>query len=214
MSHKREQRVPVLRIVTGAAVFAIALLSCGGNSPGNPGATPSTQAAAICNCVPSAPASVDVRHAAKHVPLPDVAPQPLTVATMLTWPQSPIPASDAPRTGRELQLFQIQNAFVQLVWLVGSDCDINMEIADSADKSAPRAIVETPVDPEYCPNREQEVTQLATHGITLSNAQQELNPPLLATVVGLAFQDLPHSTRGTQFVQTIWELHPAVVTLH
>jgi hypothetical protein len=41
-----------------------------------------------------------------------------------------------------LQLFQIQNAFLQPVWLVGSDCDIHMEIADTAHKTAPRVIVE------------------------------------------------------------------------
>jgi hypothetical protein len=131
---------------------------------------------------------------------------------MLTWPQSPIPAPDAPRAGRELQLFQM-NAFVQVVFLVGTDCDIHMEIADSADKTAPRVIVETPVDSEYCPARYQLVTKLAQHGVTLSGAPQELNPPLPAIVLGLAFEDLPHANRGSSFVQTLWEIHPAVVTL-
>jgi hypothetical protein len=132
---------------------------------------------------------------------------------MLTWPQSPEPAPDAPRTGRELQLFQFQ-VFVQLVWLVGSDCDIHMEIADTADKTAPRVIAETPVDSEYCQAREQLVSALAARGITLSGARQELDPPLPATVLGLAFEDLSHPNRGTSFVQSLWEIHPAIVTLH
>ncbi len=133
---------------------------------------------------------------------------------MLTWPQSPVPAPDAPRTGRELQLFQISNAYVQLVWLVGTDCDIHMEIADTPSKTAPRVIIETPVDSEYCMARELIVSQLAAHGITLTNSRQELNPPLPATITGLAFEDLPHTTRGTSLVQTLWELHPAVVNFH
>lgn len=132
---------------------------------------------------------------------------------MLTWPQEPVPGPEAPRTGRELQLFQIQNAFVQLVFLVGTDCDIHMEIADSADKTAPRVIVETPVDSEYCQAREQLVSALAARGITLNGARQELNPAIPATVLGLAFEDLPHSTRGSSFVQSLWEIHPAIVTL-
>ena len=50
------------------------------------------------------------------------------------------------------------------------------------------------------------VTQLATHGITLSEARQELNPALPVTVPGMALEDLPHSTRLTSLVQTLWEL--------
>jgi hypothetical protein len=126
----------------------------------------------------------------------------------------PVPSPEASRTGRELRLFQIPKAFLQLVWLVDSDCDIHMEIADTADKTAPRVIVETPVDSEYCPAREQLVSQLAAHGISLSTARQELSPPLEITVVGLPFEDLPHSNRGTSLVQSLWELHPAVVTIH
>ena len=168
----------------------------------------------ICHCVPSAPASKDLRHAEKHVRLPNGNPQPLTVATMLTWPQSPPPGRDTPRSRRELQLFQIRKAFLQLAWLVHSDCDIHMEISDTPSKTAPRVIVETPVDHEYCPAREQVVSRLAAHGIRLSGARQELKPPLRITVVGLAFEDPPHSNRGSSLVHSFWELHPAIVTVH
>jgi hypothetical protein len=215
MTQRQELSRAVRWLLTGAATFICVMLSCGGNTgPASPQNSGSAQPPdpTVCQCTPSS--SEDVRHAAKHVPLPNDTPELITVATMLGWPQNPIPSADAPRSGRELQLFQIANAYLQLVWLVGSDCDIHVEISDTPDKSAPRAIVETPMDSEYCQAREQLVSSLAAQGITLSPARQELSQPLAATVTGLAFEDLPHSTRGTPQVQTLWELHPATVSIH
>jgi hypothetical protein len=181
--------------------FAAIIWSCGGSSD-------------ICNCTPTAPASVDFRHDQKHVPLPGGVPQEITVATILSWPQFPIPANDAPRTGRELQLFHVSQAFVQLAWQVPSDCDLHMEISATADKSAPRVIVETPVDSEYCFSRRSFVSALNAHGISLARSLQtaELPVAIPAQVTGLAFHDFNHP-RGSAAVQTVWELHPAVVTL-
>jgi hypothetical protein len=100
---------------------------------------------------------------------------------------------------------------VQFVWVFTGDCDVHLEISDSPDKKAPRVIVETPVDGEYCNARQTIQQQLAVNGVTLATSGQEINP-LPVQVLGLAFQDKRHQ-RGTQSVATIWELHPAIVTV-
>ncbi len=203
--------------------LAYALMSCGGSSGsnnansaagGNPNNAQSVDAAmqAICNCTPDEPASTDYRHNEKHVGLPGSSGQTITVAEILGWPQGPDPAFDAPRTGRELQEFVIPQAWLQFAWVNPGDCDIHFEISDVQDKTAPRMIVETPVDGEYCSARQNIVQQLGAHGFILNTNSGEINPPLKAQVVGLAFQDSNHP-RGTQFVATVWELHPAIVTL-
>jgi hypothetical protein len=139
-----------------------------------------------------------------------------TVSQMLAWPVNPVP-DGTPRSGRELQVFEIATAYVQFAGTNPGDCDIHVEISQTADKTAPRVIVEIPgqipTDNEYCPARQSLQTALAPHGVTLNGAGQELDPALPADVVGLAFQDFEH-TRGTKFVATTWELHPAIVTLH
>ena len=186
------------------------LLSCGGHQS-QVGQTPLD----LCNCTASAPDSEDFRHNQKHVPLPNIAAQNITVATMLTWPQTPVPAANAPRSGRELQLFHIGSAFVQRTFEVLSDCDVHLEISDVADKGAPRAIAEIPSDAEYCQTRQNFQAQLAAHNVTIGTDQSlgEVNPALPIDITGLAFEDEPHSTRGSALVKTIWELHPAKVTL-
>jgi hypothetical protein len=167
----------------------------------------------VCNCSPSASSSTDYRTAAKHILLPSQTPLEITVSDLLNFPLiSPQPAFDAPRTGRELNLYHISTAYVQFVRLVGSDCDVHVEISATPDKNAPRVIVETPRNGTYCAARLNLMLQLNKRGVIIHEAGQELNPPLTAQVVGLAFQDTPH-TRGTPQVATIWELHPAIVSL-
>ena len=167
----------------------------------------------LCNCSPTAPSSTDYRTAAKHLLLPSQTPTEITVRDLLNFPLiQPQPAFHAPRTGRELNLFHISTAYVQFVRLVGSDCDVHVEISDTPDKNAPRAIVETPRNGTYCAARLNLMLQLNKRGIVIDDGGQELNSPLAAQVVGLAFQDTPHK-RGTPMVATVWELHPAIVTL-
>lgn len=188
---------------TGALALALFLGpgSCGGGSTD------------ICNCVPDKPDSEDFRHAEKHVPIPAITPIETTVADILTWATAANIPDNTPRSGRELQVYHIANAFVQFVALNPGDCDIHTEIAQTADKTAPRVIVETPVDSEYCTARRSLESQLASHNVSITAVGQEVNPALPAEVVGLAFQDFEH-TRGTPLVATTWEIHPAIVTLH
>jgi hypothetical protein len=184
-------------LLAAAILFPVAL-SCGGGD--------------ICDCNPQTPVSQQYRSAAKHIRLPDGTPQDITVSTMLQWPQSPNPDFHAARTGRELQLFHIHKAYLQNLGLDKGDCDLHFSISDTPDKNAPRAIVETPVDAEYCSARRVIQSQLAQHGITLdADHGGELATPLPVQVVGLAFHDFNHD-RPRPFATT-WELHPAIITL-
>lgn len=179
--------------------------SCGGHSE---------KQSDLCLCAPTEPSSLDYRTDAKHVDLPAGTPTEITVAGVINFAQGPAPAFGAPRSGRELQLFHIAHAFAQLVWLNPGDCDVHVEISDTADKAAPRMIVETPHMASFCPARQQLAAQINAHHLFIDTNRQELDPPLPAEVMGLAFQDEPHSTRGSALVATVWELHPATVTLH
>ena len=91
---------------------------------------------------------------------------------------------------------------------------MHFEISDTPDKNAPRVIVETPSDAEYCSSRQQLAAGLASgEGLTIGSGKlQEVTPPIPAEVVGLAFLDFEHH-RGSKHVATTWELHPAIVTL-
>ena len=59
----------------------------------------------LCKCLPIEPDLADYRHLAKHVPIPDVPIQVVTVTTILVWAQDPLIPPDAPRSGRELEVF-------------------------------------------------------------------------------------------------------------
>ena len=67
----------------------------------------------FANARPIEPDILDFRHLAKHVPIPGIAAQEIGVDTILSWTQDVIVAPDAPRTGRELQMFHVATAFLQ-----------------------------------------------------------------------------------------------------
>lgn len=168
----------------------------------------------ICNCLPVEPDYADYRHVAKHVPLPNVTPQEISVADILAWNQGiPVLPPDAPRSGRELQLFHVAHAYLQNASVNAADCDVHLEISDVPDRTAPRVVVETPVDSEYCSARKNIQTQLSQHGFRLDATHGgDLPQALPAEVTGMAFEDFEHN-RGSAEVSTLWELHPATVTL-
>ena len=166
----------------------------------------------LCKCLPLEPDIADYRHAAKHVPIPNMVAQDVSVAIILTWPEDLFIPPDAPRSGRELEVFHIANAFLQKASVNALDCDVSMEISETADKNSPRMIVETPVDSEYCSARQNLQAQLKQHGFRLDSQHGgELPQALSVDVLGMAFEDFEHN-RGP--VATVWELHPAIVTLH
>ncbi len=203
-------------MVLSAALFMVLALSCGGGG-GTPGMNRSASLANpvnqdICNCTPTESPTEDYRHDAKHVGLSGPTGTVITVGDILAWEVGSDPGANAPRTGRETQMFFIAHAYAQFAQIVGVDCDIHVEISDTPDKGAPRVIVETPIDPEYCDARRALKTALLAHGFTLSTDSGEIDPPIPISVLGLAFHDFEH-VRGTALVATPWELHPAVITV-
>jgi hypothetical protein len=188
-------------------VLAILILSCAGSDLGF------VQPKDICNCLPIEPDIADYRHNAKHVPIPNMAAEEVTVEIILSWQQDVFVPPDAPRTGRELRVFHVARGFVQNASINSADCDIHIEISQTADRNAPRVIVETPIDNGYCPARKAIQSQLSQHGFPL-DAQHggDLPQALPAEILGLAFEDFEHG-RGSPQVATVWELHPATVNL-
>ncbi len=171
------------------------------------------QTQSICNCLSLLPDVADYRHNAKHVPIPSTPPPvAVTVQQILGWPTDPVLPPDQPRFGRELQPVQVAQAFLVNASENQGDCDIHLEIAAIADRSAPRVIIETPVDSEYCPNRQSIQATLRQHGFRLDTSHGgDLTTPLPISVMGLPFEDFEHN-RGSPQVATLWEIHPASVT--
>jgi hypothetical protein len=194
---------------TGITILlALAFIGCKGQDFGVLQPAPKD----LCKCLSLEPDLADYRLLAKHVPIPNISEQEASVETILTWPQDPVIPPDAPRTGRELEVFHIADAFLQNASVNAVDCDVVMEISQFADKSSPRMIVETPVDSEYCSARQNLQAQLKQHGFRLDSQHGgDLPQAIPVDVVGMAFEDFEHD-RGP--VATLWELHPAIVTLH
>jgi len=170
---------------TGITILlALAFVSCKGQDFGVLQPTPKD----LCKCLPLEPDIADYRHLAKHVPIPNIPAQEVSVEIILTWPQDPVIPPDAPRTGRELEVFHIADAFLQNASVNAVDCDVVMEISHTADKSSLRMIVETPVDSEYCSARQNIQAQLKQHGFRLDSQHGgELPEALPVDVVGMAF---------------------------
>ena len=196
-------------LVGSMTLLALLGVACNGGSVGVLQPNPED----LCKCLPIEPDIADFRHLEKHVPIPDIAAQEIGVDTILSWTQDAFVAPDAPRTGRELQVFHVANAFLQEASVNAADCDVHFEISQTADKNAPRVIVETPVDSEFCSARQNAQSQLAKHGFKLDSQHGgELPQALPVEVLGMAFEDFDHN-RGSPQVKTIWELHPAIVTI-
>jgi hypothetical protein len=168
----------------------------------------------ICGCLAVEPDAADYRHNAKHVAIPSGTPQEIDVSTILAWPQDLALPIDQPRGGRELQLVHISQAFLENASVNPADCDVHMEISQIASKTAPRVVIETPIDSEYCSARRTLQSELKQHGFQLDIQHGgDLSQPLPVSVVGLPFEDFEHG-RGSPQVSTVWEIHPAIVTLH
>jgi hypothetical protein len=197
-----------LLLIGALLALSFRMLACSGQDLGV------LQPEDLCKCLPIEPDIADYRHAAKHMPIPNMPPVEIMVTDILAWPQDPLPLPiDQPRTGRELQVFHVANAFLQETSVNSADCDVHMEISQTADKNAPRVIIETPVDSEFCSARQQLQAQLKQHNFRLDSQHGgELPAALPLQVLGMAFEDFDHS-RGSAQVTTIWELHPATVNI-
>src|SRR5260370_6053068 len=90
------------------ALLGILGVGCNGSSYGVLQPNPED----LCKCLPIEPDILDFRHLAKHVPIPVIAAQEIGIDTILPWPQDTFVAPDAPRTGRELQVFHVAGSFL------------------------------------------------------------------------------------------------------
>src|SRR5690348_11330108 len=207
------------------STFAVYLLSFAGvlslvacNDPARPGNRKGMPISPtlLCQCTPTDITKDDWRIEYKNESLPVLEPEDTTVAAILGWPAGPVPDPRTPRSGPELKMYRIRRAYMQTIFLRKGDCDLHVEISEQPHKNAPRMIVETPSTSTYCAVRTKMYVDLQHRGITLTDLNQELSPPLSVEVDGLAFRDQAHtlgSARGSNRVKTLWEIHPAIVRI-
>ena len=67
-------------------LIASVIMSCSGQDFGFLQLTPKD----LCKCLPIEPDISDYRHLAKHVPIPNIPTQEVSVEIILTWPQDPM----------------------------------------------------------------------------------------------------------------------------
>lgn len=194
------------------------LLSASCSDPARPGKKQGNaiDTSLLCACKPTHITKDDWRIEFKNGTLPQRPPKEVAIAAILGWPEGPEPGARTPRSGRELNLFHVQKAYLQSVFLRKSDCDLHMEVSEQPGKNAPRMIIETPGTPDYCDSRSGIFEALRQNGITLSDLNQELSRPLTVEITGVPFRDQAHPmwfARGSEQVVTLWELHPAIVKI-
>src|SRR2546426_11170538 len=96
--------------------------------------------------------------------------------------------------GWSSQIVHVASAFLQEASVNAADCDVHFEISQTADKKAPRVIVETPVDTEFCSARQMAQAQLAKHGFRLDSQHGgELPQAFPAAGLGMALGAFDHS---------------------
>ncbi|HWY67724.1 MAG TPA: hypothetical protein VNX88_03615 [Terriglobales bacterium] len=190
------------------------LMAC--NDPARPGKRvgKATNPAALCVCKPTHITKDDWRIEFKNESLPKAEPVDISAAAILQWAEGPEPGSRSARSGREMALYRVPKAYLQTVFFRASDCDLHLEISEEPSKTASRMIVETPGTQEYCLPRASFFADLERRGITITDVNQELSQPFPVEVIGVAFRDQVHPmgfARGSDRVDTLWELHPATV---
>jgi hypothetical protein len=120
-------------VLTGGTILLVLIIvSCTGQDYGVLQPTPEN----LCKCLPIEPDIADYRHLAKHVPIPDVPIQEATVETILGWAQDPVIPPDAPRSGRELEVFHIATAFLQNASVIARATALPSICESSAPRSA------------------------------------------------------------------------------
>ena len=167
-----------------------------------------------CSCQPEVSPKGEFRYESKHVRLPKTPAEEITIEQITDWIPQYFPGEtfspETPRQDRELRLFHISHAFLQAAWINRRDCDFHLEISPNEKKDSFRIIVE--MTKEYCSERKELQTQMAAKGFVLDDKLREFEQPLPVEVVGLAFQDNAEP-RGSSKVNSLWEIHPAIVKI-
>jgi len=94
-------------VAAGTLAFTGCLaLSCASANLGQ------VEPADLCKCTPL-DQGIEYRHDEKHVPIPNMTPEETTIDTIYSWPENDPGSLDPPRTGIELQVFHVADAFVK-----------------------------------------------------------------------------------------------------
>ena len=94
----RFKRLKRIYLTWMTILMALATWSCSGQDYGFLQPAPED----LCKCLPLEPDIADYRHVAKHVPIPSIVAQEVSVEIILTWSQDLFIPPDAPRTGRRV----------------------------------------------------------------------------------------------------------------
>lgn len=200
-----------------AAALAVALSAFAATRPSP---TP------FCSCTPTTDHGDQYRDGTKHHrPDPGFEATPLTVAQMLEWANPPgaaekkVRQTDAPIDEREGDYYAL-TGYLWAAHIERNDCDWHLELADSADPTAPRVLVEVTNDRWNAPaQRAVYAFMRDRHKSTRPGASVKFRSAPKVAVVGRAFWDGHHymardPKRGNQhggaLVGTLWELHPVV----
>src|SRR5262252_2692902 len=118
----RFERPAQICLTSVTTLLVLVIVSCSGQDFGFLQPTPKD----LCKCLPVEPDIADYRHLAKHVPIPNIPAQEVSVEIILTWLQDPVIPPDAPRMGRENEVFHIAAAYLQNASVNAADCDVSM----------------------------------------------------------------------------------------
>lgn len=147
-----------------------------------------------------------------------------SVAQVLLWaaPQgitdSKTRRRDEPIAPRESEVYTVEGDLWRVI-VEDNDCDFHLELtAQSKPSTASRIIVELPHGDAFTTMREKILQELTANGYSVTVGKSiALDEPLRLTATGYAFYDSAHYSKknpqkghghGTQFVGTLWELHP------
>lgn len=180
-------------------------------------------ASADVQCSPTTPKGSQARTRVKHRATPTRTAEATSIADMITWPlppnlsQSAVRRSNTTIDPREERVFTLSGDLWR-VKLEDNDCDLHLEVsATGGSDTDRRVIVEVPQEHAALRNRLIKAVKDSGRGDLMSTPRLDFTTALPITVTGLAFFDATHWTaskpkkgsgHGTQFVATLWELHP------
>ncbi len=147
-----------------------------------------------------------------------------TIGQVLLWAAPPDISNpktrrrDEPIAPRESEVYRVEGDLWRVI-VEDNDCDFHLELAaPGSPKTSPRIIVELPQGQAFTEMRERLLEELTANGYSITVGKAvALDEPLRVTVIGYPFYDSAHYSKknpkkghghGTQYVGTLWELHP------
>ena len=175
-------------------------------------------------CSPTTPIGSQSRTKLKHRVVATTSAQATTVAAMVAWAvpnlsNPKVRRANTPIDPREQLEFTLRGD----LWRIkqeGNDCDFHLEIsAPGGSDTDGRVIVEIPREQTAIRDRLIKAVKDSGNGDLTQSPDKDFAMALPITVTGYAFIDGTHWTKkspkkgnkhGTQYVGTLWELHPVL----